>query len=115
MIPYVTDIRGRPVTYKLPNKGDDGEHKVFLDGVRMQVYPDLPNQFNVAIRWQQNVLNLVLHKTELTSYDSFIEWREDNATVVRQYVNDENCYYQGFIAGVESSFVAISTCSGLVS
>lgn len=115
VIPYVTDIRGRLITYKLPNKGDDGEHKVFLNGVRMRAYPDLPNQFNVAIRWRLKVLNLLLHKTELTNSNSFIEWTENNVTGIRQYISDENCYYQGFIAGMDSSFVAISACNGLVS
>lgn len=115
MIPYVTDIRGRPLTYKLPNKGDDGEHKVFLNGVRMRAYPDLPNQFNVAIRWRLKVLNLLLHKTELTNSNSYIEWTENNVTGIRQYISEENCYYQGFIAGMDSSFVAISACNGLVS
>ncbi|CAE1255074.1 ADAMTS3 [Acanthosepion pharaonis] len=113
VIPYVTDIRGRPITYKLPNKGDDEEHKVFLNGVRMQAYPDLPNQFNVAIRWRLKVLNLLLHKTELTNSNSFIEWTENNVTGIRQYISEENCYYQGFIAGMDSSFVAISACNGL--
>lgn len=113
VIPYVTDSLGRPLTYRLPNKGDDGEHTVYLDGARTQAFPDLPNLFNVAIRWRQTFWNLILEKTELTSDDSFMEWAEGNDTTVRKYVENEDCFYQGFIAGIESSFVAISTCNGL--
>eukprot|EP00106_Octopus_bimaculoides_P017440 XP_014784882.1 PREDICTED: A disintegrin and metalloproteinase with thrombospondin motifs 3-like [Octopus bimaculoides] len=110
-VPYVADIRGQLLTYNLPSKGPDSVLEVTLDGVPTEVSENLPDHFNVAFRWRKENHILVLRKISLVAEDFYMEWKE-NTTDVREFTYPQ-CSYQGYIAGMESSYAAITACDGL--
>ncbi|GAB1610637.1 A disintegrin and metalloproteinase with thrombospondin motifs 3-like [Argonauta hians] len=109
-VPYVSDIRGQLLTYNLPSKGPITDPEITLDGLPTKALDNLPEQFNVAFRWRKEKHILVLRKISLITEDFYVEW-EENSTSVREFLT-QPCSYQGYIAGVKSSYAAISSCDG---
>ena len=67
----------------------------------------------VRLRWRRQKLKVILYKNDVKSPNLVYEWTEGNITYA--HTVDNSCNYHGYVKGQKSSYVALSTCDGLVS
>ena len=99
--PHVVDVRQRHVTSRLPGDTTSERPEPTRDW------------FSLEVTWRRRKLKVVLFRTDLVTPLSFSEWSEGNETVSERL--EARCFYHGYVQGQAASYVAVSTCLGVVS
>ena len=86
-----------------------------LPALPWKVGTELPPTFHVMLTWRGRERRLTLFQSDVASGKMVVMYEdsEQNATVAE--TKQEKCHYHGFLKKERASYVAVSTCDGLVS